>query len=131
MDIFPVSTDKIPAGKTGWLVLFDEFSSAPLSVQSAAYKIILDRKIGQHNLHPKALMMAAGNLMTDNAVVSPMSTAMQSRLIHLEMEVSLDDWKDWAYKNNVDSRIIAYVNHLPNKLHDFSPDHNDKTFPCP
>ena len=88
--------------------------------------------VGQHRLHERAPICAAGNLDTDRSIVNPLSTAMQSRVIHLELEVSLDDWmQDVALKYNYDARVIAFLNAYPSKLMDFKPDHHDRTFCCP
>lgn len=116
----------------GWLLFLDEFNSAPKSVQAAAYKLILDRKVGQHNLHECCIVGAAGNLATDRAIVNPLSTAMQSRVIHIEMQHNHEEWLlDVALKHDYDNRIIAYLSQYPDKLMDFNPAHNEKTFCCP
>lgn len=131
-DLFPIRGMKIPDGKEGWMVFLDEFNSASKSVAAASYKLILDRMTGQHPLHENVLLTAAGNLSTDRAIVNPMSTAMQSRVVHLEMEVNFDEWLyDVALPENYDSRVIAYLSQYPSKLMDFRPDHNEKTFCCP
>ncbi len=54
---------KDPAKGTydGWLLFFDEMADAPPSLQSLAYKIILDKMVGNHKLHSKVRMVAAGN----------------------------------------------------------------------
>ncbi len=141
-ELFPIRGQELPDkhddnGKVigkydGWLVFLDEFNSASKSVQAAAYKLILDRMVGQQYLHDNCLMACAGNLATDRAIVNTISTAMQSRVIHLEMEVDFDDWLlDVALPQNYDSRIIAYLSQHPSKLMDFNPQHNEKTFSCP
>lgn len=131
-EIFPVQGMDTPAGKHGWMVFLDEFPSAPKSVQAAAYKVILDRMVGQKKLHEHVAITAAGNLATDRAIVNPLSTAMQSRVVHLEMEVDFEDWlKDVALPHSYDSRIIAFLMQFPEKLMDFKPDHHDSTFCCP
>ena len=89
--IFPLENDPIPQGYDGWMLLLDELSSANKQVQAAAYKLILDRQVGSFNLHPNCAIVAAGNKITDKAVVTQMSTALQSRLIHYELSVSVDD----------------------------------------
>jgi hypothetical protein len=129
-DIFPTQGDALPEGYDGWLLFFDELTSADKTKQGAAYKIILDRMVGQELLHEKALCVAAGNLASDKAVVSNMSTAMQSRLIHLNMGVDKDKWVDWAIKSGIDNRVISFIEYQPGKLHDFDPNHNDDTFAC-
>ena len=131
MDIFPLATDKVPEGKHGWILFFDEITSAPPAVQSAAYKIILDRMVGHHKLHPKCFIAGAGNLLTDNAVVEEMSTALQSRMVHFEIKSDLEEFLTWGLKNNLDERIAGFLNYQPHLLHKFDPHHNDNTFPCP
>ena len=75
---------------------------------------------------------AAGNKMTDRAIVNPIGTAMQSRVIHLEMELDFDEWMmDIALKHKYHPSIIAFLSAYRSKLMDFRPDHNDKTFCCP
>lgn len=131
MDTFPVEGDSIPQGYKGWLIFLDEMNSAPMAVQSAAYKLILDRMVGNHKLHKNVAIVAAGNLETDNAIVQPMSTALQSRMAHLELVVDSKEWVDWASSNGVDHRITSYINFRPDALYTFSPDHTDKTYASP
>ena len=131
MDTFPVEGDPIPQGYKGWLIFLDEMNSAPMAVQSAAYKLILDRMVGNHKLHKNVAIVAAGNLETDNAIVQPMSTALQSRMAHLELIADAKEWVDWASSNGIDYRITSYINFRPDALYTFSPDHTDKTYASP
>ncbi len=131
-ETFPVEGTPLPNGKNGWILFLDEFNSANKSVQAAAYKLILDKQVGLYNLHPKVHIVCAGNLDTDRAIVNPLSTAMQSRLITLIMTINHEEFmKDVAYKYDWDERIIAYLSYSKDDLMDFRPDHNDKTFCCP
>jgi len=131
MNTFPIKGDEIPDGYKGWLILMDEFNSAPLNVQAAAYKIVLDRMVGMHTLHHNVAIIAAGNLATDKAIVNRLSTAMQSRLIHFEIRVCDNSWGKWADKNGVDYRVKSFIKFKPAMLHKFDPNHSDMTFPCP
>lgn len=131
MDTFPLEGDPIPKGYEGWLLFLDEFNHAPPAVQKAGYKLALDRMVGLSKLHERCVVMGAGNKATDGALVEKLSTAMQSRLVHLEMEVSVNDWLEWARANGIDGRITSFINWKPEKLHQFRPDHNDRTFACP
>lgn len=131
MDTFPVEGDEIPEGFNGWLLFMDEFNSASTAVQAAAYKIILDRMVGQKKLHKNVAMMCAGNLETDNAIVNPMSTALQSRLIHLELLVDVNEFLDHSSEMKFDHRIHAYIKSFPKSLYTFKPDHTDNTYACP
>lgn len=130
-DTYPVEGDEIPEGYAGWLLFLDEANSAPQAVQAAAYKLILDRLIGQRRLHKNVAIVAAGNLVTDGAIVEEMSTALQSRLVHIEVVFDSRVWLDWAAANGIDRRITSYGNFRPDNLFNFQPDHSDKTFACP
>lgn len=130
-NMFPTDSTPIPQNKNGWLLLFDEFNSASKSVQAAAYRPVLDHEIGQEKLHEQCFVMCAGNLSSDRAIVNSLSTAMQSRVIHMEMEISHKDFLDNAYAKGFDHRILAFLEFNPGKLTDFKPDHKDRTFACP
>ena len=137
MSTFPLEGDELPTNpKTGkphkgWLLFMDELSSAPLAIQAASYQIVLDKMVGQYRLHPEVRTMAAGNLATDKAIVNSLSTAMQSRLIHLTLAHGDHKfWLDWAEENDIDQRILSYIRFSPDSLHRFDPNHADKTFPC-
>lgn len=137
MNTFPTLNDPVPDGYRGWAILLDEFPSATLSVQAAAYKITLDRMVGQHPLHKNCVIITAGNKATDKAIVNRMSTAQQSRMSTLMIKTDLDSFLDWANRENateygpIDFRIRSFLRWKPELLHDFNPNHADLTFPCP
>lgn len=131
-EIFPLEDQEVPEGYSGWLLFFDEFNSGKKETQAAAYKTILDHKVGQHNLHPACYKICAGNKASDRAIVNSLSTAMQSRLIHLELSLDFDVWyEDVALANNYHPSIRAFLQQNKTKLFDFEPDHQEKTFCCP
>jgi hypothetical protein len=133
LDLFPLEGfSEVPEGYDGWLLFLDELNAAERPTQAAAYKLILDRMIGQHPLHKKCLVACAGNLATDKAIVNELSTAMQSRLIHINMIENFGEWyEDVAIARNYDQRIKAYMNYRKTELMNFDPDHTDRTFNCP
>jgi len=136
MQHFPIEGDALPLGsdgkpRKGWLLFLDEATTAPPAIQAAAYKLILDRMVGSHHLHKNVAIVAAGNLETDNAIVQPMSTALQSRLLHLELIVDPGEWTDWAAASGLDHRISDFIKFKPGQLFTFTPDHTDKTYACP
>lgn len=131
METFPIQGDEIPEGYNGWLLFLDEFSSAPPAVQAAAYKLVLDRMVGVHHLHEKVFIVCAGNREQDNAIVQPMSTALQSRLGHMELVVDPKEWVTWAQNNDVNHKITDYIQFKPGALYTFKPDHTDDTYGSP
>lgn len=131
MKTFPIEGDPIPVGYSGWLLFLDEFNGAPLSVQKAAYKLVLDKMVGTHRLHKNVAIACAGNLDTDNAAVEAMSTALQSRLVHMELVVDTQEFINHANSMNFDHRIPSYLEFKPGNVYTFKPDHTDNTYACP
>ena len=113
------------------MLFLDELTSVEGAVQKASYKLILDRMVGEHHLHDKVYVVAAGNLETDNALVEPMSTALMSRMVHFYLKLDINDWKEWAYSKGVDYRILAYINWKPSALYSFDPEVTFDTYSCP
>jgi len=130
-EMFPIEGDEIPTGYNGWLLFLDEMNSAPLSVQAAAYKLCLDKQIGQYSLHKNVAIVGAGNKSTDKAITQRIGTAMQSRLVHLNMAVDPDHWLKWANVAGIDHRITSFIEFRKELLHKFDPSHADDTFACP
>lgn len=131
-ELFPLENTPLPDGKDGWLLFLDEFTSAHKDVQAAGYKLVLDKMTGQHKLHPNVAIVCAGNKETDRAIVNKLGTAMQSRLVTLELDISFDEWlTEVALPQKYDSRIVAFLSMYPAKLFDFKPDHEGNTFCCP
>lgn len=95
-DTFPLEGDAIPEGYSGWLLFLDELSSATEEVLAAAYSIILDRMVGGKKLHPKCLVVAAGNRASDSAIARELPDTLITRMLPVEMKVSNKDWIRWA-----------------------------------
>ena len=136
METFPIEGDTLPVktktGETyaGWLLFLDEFNGASIAVQAGSYTLVLDRMVGIYHLHKNVAIVCAGNLETDNAIVNPMSTAMQSRIVHLELISDVTEFVDWCAKNDIDHRISDYAKFKPGNVYAFSPDHTDHTYAC-
>lgn len=130
-NLFPIEGDPLPKGKDGFLLFLDEMNSAPLSVQAASFKLVLDRMIGNHKLHKNVAIVAAGNRASDKGIVNRLSTPMQSRMVHFNLIPNSNHWIEWGEENGVDHRIISFIQFRPELLHNFNPSHDDNTFSCP
>ncbi len=117
-------------GEEGILFL-DEITSAPPSVSAAAYQLILDRRLGEYEVPEGWAIIAAGNRQGDRGVTYAMPAPLANRFSHYEVEVNMDDWVAWAYANNIDDRIIAFLRFRQDLLFDFDPSHNPVAFPSP
>jgi len=118
--------------KDGEGILFlDELNAAPPSVQASAYQLILDRQIGEYTLPDGWAVVAAGNREGDRGVTYRMPAPLANRFVHFEMEVNADDWRFWAYKKELDERIISYLSYKQEHLFTFDAKSDSKSFATP
>jgi hypothetical protein len=91
-------------------IFLDEINAAVTKLhQAAAYQIVLERRVGTVQFHPDTVVMAAGNLEEDNAIVTPLSSALCNRFAHYTMRVDAASWLDWAVGGGIDEAILGYV----------------------
>jgi MoxR-like ATPase len=122
----------LPEDKGSKGILFlDELNTAAPMVQASAYQLILDRKIGEYSLPEGWAIIAAGNRESDRGVVFRMAAPLANRFVHLDMEVSLQDWQDWAKKSGIDESIIAFSSYRPDSLFAFNTNTEAKAFATP
>lgn len=110
----------LPNDSKGILFL-DELNQAPPAVQAASYQLLLDRRIGKYKLPEGWGMVAAGNRETDRANAQRMPSALSLRLIHLDYDVNVDDWCDWALGQGerVPVELLSFIRFRPELLHKF------------
>ena len=120
----------LPQSGEGILFL-DELNSAAPAVQSSAYQLILDRRIGEYELPEGWAIVAAGNREGDRGVTYRMPAPLANRFVHFELEVSVEEWKMWAYKNGINPSIIAYISYKNEHLFGFDPKADAKAFATP
>ena len=91
-------------------VFLDEINAAVTRLhQAAAYQIVLERRVGAVTFHPGTVVMAAGNLEEDNAIVTPLSSALCNRFAHYTLRVDARSWLDWGATAGIDEAILGYV----------------------
>lgn len=93
--------------------VMEELPTAPASVQTAALQILLEKQIGEHKLPANCLIMAAGNRSEDRGSYNRFGFALCDRLLHLEIVADFESWKNWAYQNGIDERILAFLSFRP------------------
>jgi hypothetical protein len=118
----------LPQGGSGILFL-DELNAAPAMVQAGCYQLVLDRKLGEYTLPEGWAIIAAGNRDSDRAVTTRMPTPLRNRFVHLEFEVDLQDWSEWAIAAGIRPEVIAFLRFRQELLSAFDRDAN--AFPSP
>ncbi len=113
------------------ILFLDELNVAPPALQASAYQLILDRAVGEYKLPDGWAIVAAGNRQTDRGVTYKMPAPLANRFVHFEMEVDSDDWREWAYQNGIDPRLIAFLGYRKEALFNFDPKSDEKSFATP
>ena len=113
------------------ILFLDEISAAPQSVQAAAYQITLDRVVGEHKLPENCIVIAAGNRTTDKSVAFKMPKALANRMMHLEIEVSFEAWKEWAIRSGIHPMVIGYLSFRQDALMNFDAAAEELAFATP
>ncbi len=96
-------------GEEGEGILFlDELTTAPPSVQAALLRVVLERKVGFHDLPEKVRIVSAANppdLMTGGWELSP---PLRNRFVHLPWELSAEVYKN-ALLNGYDNAPLPNI----------------------
>lgn len=112
------------------LVFLDEFNAAVTKLhQAAAYQIVLEKRIGEFQFHPGTVVLAAGNREDDNAIVTPLSSALCNRFAHFEMRIDVESWLKWAAANGIHENIMAFIRTYGEKVLFAASD--EHSFPTP
>lgn len=118
----------LPQSGEGILFL-DELNAAPAMVQASCYQLVLDRKLGEYTLPEGWAIIAAGNRDSDRAVTTRMPAPLRNRFVHLEFEVDLQEWSEWALRAGIRPEVIAFLRFRAELLNQFDRDAN--AFPSP
>lgn len=142
----PVDLRGLPVvsrGKSAWtrpeflpsegegILLLDEIGQASQSMQAAAMQLVLDRRIGPHEIAPGWAIIAATNRAEDRAGAGRIITPLLNRFVHIDLEPSVEDWLEWAQEQGVDARIRGFVKSRPELLLRFDPSAVEKAWPTP
>ena len=114
------------------IVLFlDEMNSAPASVQSAAYQLILNRRIGKYKLPDNVRIVAAGNRESDKGVTFRMPMPLANRFVHQEMRVDFPSWQEWAVEHKINKDVVGYLSFAKQDLNDFDAKSSSRAYATP
>lgn len=117
--------------KTKGILFLDEINLAPLSVQSAAYQLILDKRVGEYVFPPTWKIIAAGNREIDKANVFKLSAPLANRFVHFSVTADFKTWAEWA-RGNVRPEIIDFLAMRQSLLLRMPSDTSkEKAFPSP
>lgn len=117
-NLFPIVGADCP--ETG-ILLIDDLAQADNSTQKILRNLILEREIHGKKLKEGWTIVTTGNRTTDRAGSNRILTHLRNSLTTIELEVSLDDWTNWALNNGVKTEIISFIRFRPELLNNFNP----------
>jgi len=113
------------------IILLDEITAAPPSVQAAALQLVLNRKLGEYTLPKNVAILAAGNRETDKTAAQKMPSALANRFIHLDIGFNFDVWREWAFGAGIHPHVVGFLSAFPANANTFNPKTNFKKFATP
>ena len=118
--------------KTRTVVFADDLGQAPTSVQAALMQPLHGGVINSHKLSEELVWVAATNDTKDCAGVSGLIEPLKSRFHSIvKLETTLEDWREWAVRNEMPVSLIAYLSKFPQQLNMFTPTKQLSNSPCP
>ena len=117
--------------KGNGLLFLDELNLAPQTVLAACYQLILDRRVGEAKLGKDWQIICAGNRRSDKSYTQDLGAALHSRLMHIHIQANLKDWTKWALQENIDTRLINFLNFKPNLFIKDVPKNKNECWPNP
>lgn len=117
-------------GKRGILVL-DEITSTAKSLRTAVYQLINERRLGEYKLPDGWLVVCLGNGEEDGGDFQGMEGNFVNRCSMFRIVPSVEAWKSWGYKNNINDLVLSYVSWRPSHLHTYTEDEECTPFASP
>lgn len=121
--------DTLPTTGSG-IIFLDEITSAPQSIQAAAYQLVLTPQ--DFGVPDTWMIVAAGNSKSDRGVTYNIGGPLLNRFCQLEVDATLDDFMEHAVTKGIRPEILSFLKDRPDFLHKFEPVGGDiKPFPTP
>lgn len=108
------------ACETPVLLVFDDIDKATPIVINGLLKLFIERSFKDFRLHPKSLMMCAGNRVADDIHANALSESIRTRITIIEVETHIEDFVGWATRNGeqkIHPLLIGWLLTHPEYLH--------------
>ncbi len=107
------------------ILLLDELDTVPDELFPFVSQLVKERQLGKYTLLEDWSIVAVGN--PENKIPASLANSF----VHLDMEVDINDWRDWAFSSGIDERIIAYVSYKNEDLLHADSNMTKKSFASP
>ncbi len=108
--------DWVPTEEGPGILLLDDINRADDRILRGCMQLLQNFELSSWKLPPKWQIVATANPEGGDYSVTPMDSAMITRMLHVTLEFDAKIWAEWAEKSNVDPRGIAFVLTYPEIL---------------
>lgn len=102
----------------GILINVDDFTRANTLFQQALMELIRTGKYMTWDLPSKAIIALTSNPDDGSYTVTPLDPAQQSRYIDFSIRFDVNDYAQWAERNEIDGRAINFALSYANEIFD-------------
>lgn len=118
---FMQMTEQVDNPDKPMIAVFDDLPASNEQVFNALLGMFHGRLLGgRYPIRDNVLLCATGNRVEDKAGASELGTALRNRFIHFTMRLENLEWEEWAYDNDIDETVIAFIKVKPEYLNQFS-----------
>jgi hypothetical protein len=125
--VFP---DPARDGERG-IFFIDEIPNSVPAMMSAWGIIILTRSTKVYTFPPGWFIVCAGNNATDRAGSSRLISALENRLMHLNVVPELEEFFSYAFSKGFNPTVLSFLRKFPDFLIKFDPKSPERGFPSP
>lgn len=122
---FVVSSSKFPLEGSDCpefgIFLIDELPQADTAGQKILANLVQEREIHGKKLKAGWTIVCTGNRQKDRAGANRILGHLGNKITRVELDVSLDDWTQWALQNDVNPEVVAFIRFRPALLSNFDP----------
>lgn len=106
------------------IIMIDELGKANPSVQNGLLRLMQERQVGSHKLHPETIVFATTNKGTEN-VGDALKPHARNRITILPLRKSTNmEWIEWGVNNGIDYALLGWCKDNPHAFASFE-DVND------
>ena len=114
------------------ILMIDEFGKANTAVKNALLRVILEREVGCHKLHPDSIVFATTNLGAEGVGDLLPAHARNRVTVITTRKPSNMEWIEWGINNGIDHALLGWCKDNPQLFQSFvdlqDPDENPYIF---
>jgi MoxR-like ATPase len=113
------------------IFFIDELPNCVPAMQSAWGIVILERSTRHFSFPPGWRVVCAGNREGDRAGSARLISALENRLVHVEVTPSADEFLRYGLSRGFHSAVLAFIEERRDLLVKFDPRSAERAFPSP